>query len=148
MNLKLQNPFPHLPSLLGKPPWYLNFLRISLFKFLSLPPSLPPSLPQGKISDHYFILFCSELFAHKSKLLTWKLPHILKYNTYILLKRIDTSSSNSPPQHDKIQIPHLLGMDNGQMLVFFPGTLKLWIDWCLPSFNSYSWPEFCPSFMH
>ena len=43
----------------------------------------------------------------------------------ITLKRLDTSSSNAPPHPGRVQIPHLLGMGDGQMLMGCPG--RCWI---------------------
>lgn len=43
----------------------------------------------------------------------------------ITLKRLDTSSSNAPPHPGRVQIPHLLGMGDGQMLMGCPR--RCWI---------------------
>ena len=45
------------------------------------------------------------------------LNYSLKIKTCIMLSRLDTFSSNSPPQPGKVQIPHPSGKDDGQMLV-------------------------------
>ena len=106
-----------------------ELLKIGYFKFL-LPPSPRPRSHLNAPPNIKWSLMCSTNVVELSKvmgkflLLLYKKMCIQGFHC-ITLKRLDTSSSNAPPHPGRVQIPHLLGMGDGQMLMGCPG--RCWI---------------------
>lgn len=130
------------------PNTYINMMH-NLAVGFNPPPPPPPA--QNLWKFHHFVSclsinhfkaltspFCgsppSNWNIWRSQLFTFKLYHIYNKTLVFSLERLDTSSSNYPPQPGKVWIPHPTGTDNRQMLMGCMGgrrgMLKLQIDCC------------------
>lgn len=131
------------------PNTYINMMHNLAVGFNPHPPPPPPAQNLWKfhhfvscLSINYFKAltspFCgsppSNWNIWRSQLFTFKLYHIYNKTLVFSLERLDTSSSNYPPQPGKVWIPHPTGTDNRQMLMGCMGgrrgMLKLQIDCC------------------